>query len=127
MVECLLTVQCTKQHVRYFISRGDLMNSGTDGSGSKDSSKNGDDAENSLDDSKIDGDLTNLLNQIKEGNQLSDPFSPTNQDSKPDKNKDQNQSSQDISKRNRHWQFCYHFPLPQDENSTHDCNQRNGK
>ena len=25
----------------------------------------------------------------------------------------------------RHWQYVYHFPLPQDENSTHECNQRN--
>ena len=49
--------------------------------GTKDHDKSTDEAENSFDDnSKIDGDLTNLLNQIKEGNQLSDPFSPTNQD-----------------------------------------------
>ena len=77
------------------------------------------DAENSFDDSKIDGDLTNLLNQIKEGNQLNDPFSPTN-----DKEKDK-PDLPDVSKKGRHWQFVYHFPLPQDENSTHECNQRN--
>ena len=31
----------------------------------------------------------------------------------------------DVSKKGRHWQYVYHFPLPQDESSTHDCNQRN--
>ena len=32
---------------------------------------------------------------------------------------------QDISKWSRHWQYLYHLPLPQDETSVHDANQRN--
>ena len=100
------------------ISRGDVMGPMTGSQDSKDHDKSTDDAENSFDDSKIDGDLTNLLNQIKEGNQLSDPFSPTEQ------SKAEN-SLPDVSKKARHWQYVYHFPLPQDENSTHECNQRN--
>ena len=106
------------------ISRGDVMGPMSCSGEGKDHDKstNSDEAENSFDDSKIDGDLTNLLNQIKEGNQLNDPFSPTN-----DKEKDKSDSNglPDVSKKCRHWQYCYHFPLPQDENSTHDCNQRN--
>ena len=31
----------------------------------------------------------------------------------------------DVGKKGRHWQYVYHFPLPQDESSTHDCIQRN--
>jgi mediator of RNA polymerase II transcription subunit 12 len=85
--------------------------------------KAADEAENSFEDSKIDGDLTNLLNQIKEGNQLDDPFSPTNDNKEKEKN--DMSGLPDVSKSSRHWQYCYHFPLPQDENSTHDCNQRN--
>ena len=95
----------------------------SDSSKDHDKSNNSDEAENSFDESKIDGDLTNLLNQIKEGNQLNDPFSPTN-----DREKDKNESMSglpDVSKKGRHWQYVYHFPLPQDESSTHDCNQRN--
>ena len=93
----------------------------------KEHDKSTDDAENSFDDSKIDGDLTNLLNQIKEGNQLSDPFSPTNAGADKDKDNQNKDLSAlpDVSKKGRHWQYVYHFPLPQDENSTHDCNQRN--
>ena len=105
------------------ISRGDVMGPITDSSKDHDKSNNSDEAENSFDESKIDGDLTNLLNQIKEGNQLNDPFSPTN-----DREKDKNESMSglpDVSKKGRHWQYVYHFPLPQDESSTHDCNQRN--
>ena len=95
----------------------------TTNEGSKDHDKSTDDAENSFDESKqIDGDLTNLVNQIKEGNQLNDPFSPTanNEHDKKDLS-----GLPDVSKMGRHWQYVYHFPLPQDENSTHDCNQRN--
>lgn len=95
------------------ISRGDVMGPITE------DSKKSEDAENSFDDSKIDGDLTNILNQIKEGNQLNDPFSPT------EKEKEKDMNLPDVSKKGRHWQFVYHFPLPQDENSTHECNQRN--
>ena len=70
---------------------------------------------------KIDGDLNNLLNQIKEGNQLEGPFSPP---ANKDKSKDGSGDSLDISKCSRHWQYLYHFPLPQDDTSVHDCNQR---
>ena len=72
--------------------------------GTKDHDKSTDEAENSFDDnSKIDGDLTNLLNQIKEGNQLSDPFSPTNQDKEKDKS---NEVFPDMSKKGiQSWTF----------------------
>ena len=67
--------------------------------GTKEHDKSTDEAENSFDDnSKIDGDLTNLLNQIKEGNQLSDPFSPTNQDKEKDKG---NEVFPDMSKKGK--------------------------
>ena len=69
---------------------------------------------------KIDGDLNNLLNQIKEGNQLEGPFSPPASNKKDSSNGD----SFDISKCSRHWQYLYHFPLPQDDTSAHDSNQR---
>ena len=106
------------------ISRGDVNGPITDEKG-KDHDKSTDEAENSFDDSKIDGDLTNLLNQIKEGNQLSDPFSPPNDKDKNTDNKNELSGLPDMSKKGRHWQYVYQFPLPQDENSTHDCNQRN--
>ena len=69
------------------ISRGDVLDPISDSSKDHDKSNHSDEAENSFDDSKIDGDLTNILNQIKEGNQLSDPFSPTS-----DREKDKNDS-----------------------------------
>ncbi len=80
----------------------------------------GDDADGSFEDSKINDDLTNLLNQIKEGNQLEGgpAFSPP---PPPSKNPC---SWLDVSKCPRHMQYCYHFPLPPDESSSHDCNQR---
>ena len=80
------------------ISRGDIMGPMNANDGTKDHDKSTDEAENSFDDSKIDGDLTNLLNQIKEGNQLSDPFSPTNQDKEKDKN---NEVFPDMSKKGK--------------------------
>ena len=71
--------------------------------GTKEHDKSTDEAENSFDDnSKIDGDLTNLLNQIKEGNQLSDPFSPTNQDKEKDKG---NEVFPDMSKKGKEFIF----------------------
>ena len=105
------------------ISRGDVMGPISDSSKEHDKSNQSDEAENSFDENKIDGDLNNLLNQIKDSNQLNDPFSPTN-DREKDKS-DSLSSLPDVTKKGRHWQYCYHFPLPQDETSTHDCNQRN--
>ena len=73
---------------------------------------------------KIDGDLNNLLNQIKEGNQLEGPFSPPASGNKDKSSKDGgNGDGFDIAKCSRHWQYLYHFPLPQDDSSAHDCNQ----
>ena len=73
--------------------------------GTKEHDKSTDEAENSFDDnSKIDGDLTNLLNQIKEGNQLSDPFSPTNQDKEKDKG---NEVFPDMSKKGNFLKTLY--------------------
>ena len=75
--------------------------------GTKEHDKSTDDAENSFDDnSKIDGDLTNLLNQIKEGNQLSDPFSPTNQDKEKDKG---NEVFPDMSKKGKFLKTFYYL------------------
>ena len=68
------------------ISRGDVLDPISDSSKDHEKSNQSDEAENSFDD-KIDGDLNNILNQIKEGNQLSDPFSPTS-----DREKDKNDS-----------------------------------
>ena len=80
-------------------SRGDVMGPMNANDGTKEHDKSTDEAENSFDDnSKIDGDLTNLLNQIKEGNQLSDPFSPTNQDKEKDKG---NEVFPDMSKKGK--------------------------
>ena len=77
------------------------------------------DKDDSFEESKIDGDLNNLLNQIKEGNQLEGPFSPPTSTT----SKDKNSGDFDILKCCRHWQYLYHFPLPQDDSSVHDCNQ----
>ena len=76
------------------------------------------DKDDSFEESKIDGDLNNLLNQIKEGNQLEGPFSPP-----VNKEKGSSDAAFDIAKCSRHWQYLYHFPLPQDDSSVHDCNQ----
>jgi hypothetical protein len=82
------------------------------------------DKDDSFEESKIDGDLNNLLNQIKEGNQLEGPFSPPTSTSKEKgASAGSGNDTFDISRCSRHWQYLYHFPLPQDDSSVHDCNQ----
>eukprot|EP00095_Tigriopus_kingsejongensis_P004973 maker-scaffold96_size378025-snap-gene-2.33 protein:Tk04973 transcript:maker-scaffold96_size378025-snap-gene-2.33-mRNA-1 annotation:"mediator of rna polymerase ii transcription subunit 12" len=100
------------------ISRGDLNQAASDAKGDE---KN-EDGDGSFEDSKINDDLTNLLNQIKEGNQLEDPYSPP---PPPPPKPVHGKGDLDVSKRCRHWQYCYHFPLPSNEGSSvHDANQR---
>ena len=82
------------------ISRGDVLDPISDSSKDHEKSNQSDEAENSFDD-KIDGDLNNILNQIKEGNQLSDPFSPTS-----DREKDKNDSIIKLI------HYLGYFPLP---------------
>ena len=100
------TLQKTCLNFSFFVvSRGDVMGPMNANDGTKEHDKSTDEAENSFDDnSKIDGDLTNLLNQIKEGNQLSDPFSPTNQDKEKDKG---NEVFPDMSKKGNFLKTLY--------------------
>ncbi|TRY73773.1 hypothetical protein TCAL_00950 [Tigriopus californicus] len=99
------------------ISRGDL--SQTTSTESRD--EKNEDGDGSFEDSKINDDLANLLNQIKEGNQLEGPYSPP---PPPPPKSLAVKGDLDIARRCRHWQYCYHFPLPSNESSVHDANQR---
>lgn len=69
------------------------------------------------DDSKIDDDLDKLLQHIKEEQQ--------NSMDAPDSPKDVGISHGVFGTQpSRHLLYTTHFPLPQDESSSHDCNQR---
>lgn len=84
-----------------------------------------------VDDAGIDADLDKLLQNIKEGQQnnnhdqdilLPDKVSPV----KEDEPSVQSNNSGEISKSTaqRHLLYTTHFPIPQDETTLHECNQR---
>ncbi|XP_040577805.1 mediator of RNA polymerase II transcription subunit 12-like protein isoform X2 [Lepeophtheirus salmonis] len=90
------------QYMCTLISRGDLNNPLVDNSFSKSIKEDGEER-------KINEDITSIVNEIKVGNQLGEASI----------NKEL-----DASLYSRHWQYTYHFPLPQDDSYIHDCNQR---
>ena len=77
----------------------------------------------SFEESRLNDDLNSLLTEVKAKNQLDDSFSPGYSQGEGAQSSSQ-VKSHDITKKSRHWQYCYHFPLPSDEQSVHDCNQR---
>lgn len=121
-------------YMSQLISRGDLNNGGMGpDSAANDKDQKDENADGSFEDSKINDDLTNLLKEIKEGNQLggndNNAFNPPSSSQGSSSGQQQqggssDKNNHDISKCSRHWQYCYHFPLPSDEASIHDCNQR---
>lgn len=79
-----------------------------------------------FDDSNVDDDLEKLIQNIKDGqnNSMDNPDSPKDNEhltSLPLMGKSSSSSS---SASCRHYLYTMHFPLPQDDASQHDCNQR---
>ncbi|KAG1673141.1 Mediator of RNA polymerase II transcription subunit 12-like protein [Nymphon striatum] len=100
----------------------------------------GTDVMDTLDDSKIDDDLGEILQHIKEGQQnMIEPLDSVGSDKEltahtplshhPSTDNIPHSSGTQINSTvvslpSRHLQYTTHFPLPQDESSFHDCNQR---
>ncbi|RWS13512.1 thyroid hormone receptor-associated protein-like protein [Dinothrombium tinctorium] len=87
-----------------------------------------------MDDSRIDADLDKILQNIKEGqqNNMNDQTDILLPDSVSSDKEDENVlhsafgRSENSAKKSaqRHLLYTTHFPLPQDETTSHDCNQR---
>ncbi|RWS26166.1 thyroid hormone receptor-associated protein-like protein, partial [Leptotrombidium deliense] len=87
-----------------------------------------------MDDSRIDADLDKLLQHIKEGqqNNMNDQTDILLPDSVSSDKEDETGLGHDFGKSEnslkksaqRHLMYTTHFPLPQDESTNHDCNQR---
>lgn len=79
-----------------------------------------------FDDSNVDDDLEKIIQNIKDGqnNSMDNPDSPKDPEHLTSLPMMGNKSSNSSSASCRHYLYTMHFPLPQDDASQHDCNQR---
>lgn len=78
-----------------------------------------------FDDSNVDDDLEKLIQNIKDGqqNSMDAPDSPKDNENLANITPN-DKSNSSTTGACRHYLYTMHFPLPQDDTSQHDCNQR---